>query len=140
MIGIVLVTHGSLGEALVQSMSIILGEQEQVEALSLMVEDDIVVANKRLGEAVGKADQGDGVLILTDMLGGTPSNLSLALLGKPEIEVISGVNLPMLLKATQSRQQHDLRESASRVKEHGRSSIVMAREVLENGAGGAKVA
>jgi PTS system mannose-specific IIA component len=138
MIGIVLVTHGSLGEALVQSMSIILGEQEQVEALSLMVEDDIVVANKRLGEAVGKADQGDGVLILTDMLGGTPSNLSLALLGKPEIEVISGVNLPMLLKATQSRQQHDLRESASRVKEHGRSSIVMAREVLENGAGGAK--
>jgi len=138
MIGIVLVTHGSLGEALVQSMSIILGEQEQVEALSLMVEDDIVVANKRLGEAVGKADQGDGVLILTDMLGGTPSNLSLALLGKPEIEVISGVNLPMLLKATQSRQQHDLRESASRVKEHGRSSIVMAREVLENGAGGSK--
>jgi len=138
MIGIVLVTHGSLGEALVQSMSIILGEQEQVEALSLMVEDDIAVANKRLGEAVGKADQGDGVLILTDMLGGTPSNLSLALLGKPEIEVISGVNLPMLLKATQSRQQHDLRESASRVKEHGRSSIVMAREVLENGAGGSK--
>jgi PTS system mannose-specific IIA component len=138
MIGIVLVTHGSLGEALVQSMSIILGEQEQVEALSLMVEDDIVVANKRLREAVGKADQGDGVLILTDMLGGTPSNLSLALLGKPEIEVISGVNLPMLLKATQSRQQHDLRESASRVKEHGRSSIVMAREVLENSAGGAK--
>jgi PTS system mannose-specific IIA component len=138
MIGIVLVTHGSLGEALVQSMKIILGEQAQVEALSLMVEDDITVANKRLGEAVEKADEGDGVLILTDMLGGTPSNLSLALLGKPEIEVISGVNLPMLLKATQSRQQHDLRESASRVKEHGRSSIVMAREVLENGVGGAK--
>ena len=138
MIGIVLVTHGSLGEALVHSMNIILGEQAQVEALSLMVEDDITVANKRLTEAVAKADEGDGVLILTDMLGGTPSNLSLALLGQPEIEVISGVNLPMLLKATQSRQQNDLRESASRVQEHGRSSIVMAREVLENGTGGAK--
>jgi PTS system mannose-specific IIA component len=138
MIGIVLVTHGSLGEALVHSMNIILGEQEQVEALSLMVEDDITVANKRLTEAVAKTDEGDGVLILTDMLGGTPSNLSLALLGQPGIEVISGVNLPMLLKATQSRQQHDLRESASRVKEHARSSIVMAREVLENGTGGAK--
>jgi len=138
MIGIVLVTHGSLGEALVHSMNIILGEQAQVEALSLMVEDDITVANKGLRKAVKKADEGDGVLILTDMLGGTPSNLSLALLGQPEIEVISGVNLPMLLKATQSRQQHDLRESASRVKEHARSSIVLAREVLENGAGGAK--
>jgi len=138
MIGIVLVTHGSLGEALVHSMNIILGEQAQVEALSLMVEDDITVANKRLTEAVKKTDEGDGVLILTDMLGGTPSNLSLALLGQPGIEVISGVNLPMLLKATQSRQQHDLRESASRVKEHARSSIVMAREVLENGKGGAK--
>ena len=138
MIGIVLVTHGSLGEALVHSMNIILGEQAQVEALSLMVEDDITVANKRLTEAVAKTDEGDGVLILTDMLGGTPSNLSLALLGQPGIEVISGVNLPMLLKATQSRQQNDLRESASRVKEHGRSSIVMAREVLENGTGGAK--
>lgn len=138
MIGIVLVTHGSLGEALVHSMNIILGEQEQVEALSLMVEDDITVANKRLTEAVAKTDEGDGVLILTDMLGGTPSNLSLALLGQPGIEVISGVNLPMLLKATQSRQQHELRESASRVKEHARSSIVLAREVLENGTGGAK--
>ena len=138
MIGIVLVTHGSLGEALVHSMNIILGEQAQVEALSLMVEDDITVANKGLRKAVKKADEGDGVLILTDMLGGTPSNLSLALLGQPEIEVISGVNLPMLLKATQSRQQYDLRESASRVKEHARSSIVLAREVLENGAGGTK--
>lgn len=138
MIGIVLVTHGSLGEALVHSMNIILGEQAQVEALSLMVEDDITVANKRLTEAVAKTDEGDGVLILTDMLGGTPSNLSLALLVQPGIEVISGVNLPMLLKATQSRQQHDLRESASRVKEHARSSIVLAREVLENGTGGAK--
>ena len=138
MIGIVLVTHGSLGEALVHSMNLILGEQAQVEALSLMVEDDITVANKRLREAVEKAEEGDGVLILTDMLGGTPSNLSLALLGQPEIDVISGVNLPMLLKATQTRQQHDLRESASRVKEHARSSIVLAREVLENGAGGSK--
>jgi PTS system mannose-specific IIA component len=138
MIGIVLVTHGSLGEALVHSMNIILGEQEQVEALSLMVEDDIGDANKRLRGAVEKADSGDGVLILTDMLGGTPSNLSLALLGQPGIEVISGVNLPMLLKASQSRQQHDLGETAARVKEHARSSIVLAREVLENGSGGPK--
>jgi PTS system mannose-specific IIA component len=135
MIGLVLATHGSLGEALIQSMNIILGEQEQVEPLSLQVEDDIEEANRRLREAVDNADSGDGVMILTDMLGGTPSNLSLALLSQPGIEVVSGVNLPMLLKATQTRQQSSLRETASKVKEHARSSIIMASEVLEEGKG-----
>jgi PTS system mannose-specific IIA component len=133
MIGLVLATHGSLGDALIQSMNVILGEQEQVEPLSLQVEDDIEEANRRLREAVDNADSGDGVLILTDMLGGTPSNLSLALLSQPGIEVVSGVNLPMLLKATQTRQQSGLRETASKVKEHARSSIIMASEVLEEG-------
>ena len=131
MIGLVLATHGSLGEALILSLNIILGEQEQVEPLSLQVEDDIDEANRRLGEAVKAADSGDGVLILTDMLGGTPSNLSLSLLARPGVEVISGVNLPMLLKATQTREKYDLAATAAKVKEHGRSSIVLAREVLE---------
>jgi PTS system mannose-specific IIA component len=133
MIGLVLATHGSLGEALIKSMDVILGGQEQVEPLSLQVEDDIEEANRRLREAVDKTDSGDGVLILTDMLGGTPSNLSLALLSQPGIEVVSGVNLPMLLKATQTRQQSSLRETAGKVKEHARSSIIMASEVLEEG-------
>ena len=135
MVGLVLATHGTLGEALILSMNVILGEQPQVEPLSLQVEDDIEEANRRLNEAVKEVDAGDGVLILTDMLGGTPSNLSLALLGKPGIEVISGANLPMLLKATQARQKNDLRETARLVKDHGRSSIVMAGEVLEEGGG-----
>jgi PTS system mannose-specific IIA component len=129
--GLVLATHGNLGEALIRSMEIILGEQPQVEALSLQVEDDIEEANKGLREAVTKVDSGDGVLILTDMLGGTPSNLSLALLGQSGIEVVSGVNLPMLLKAAQARQELGLRETAAKVKEHARNSIVMASEVLE---------
>jgi PTS system mannose-specific IIA component len=135
MIGLVLTTHGSLGEALILSMNVILGEQPQVEALSLQVEDDIEEANRRLREAVQKVDSGDGALILTDMLGGTPSNLSLALLSQPGIEVISGVNLPMLLKATQARQKHDLKGTSRTVKEHARSSIIMASEVLEEGKG-----
>lgn len=135
MIGLVLATHGSLGEALILSMNIILGEQSQVEALSLQVEDDIEAANSGLREAVRKVNTGDGVLILTDMLGGTPSNLSLVLLGQPGVEVVSGVNLPMLLKAAQSREQNSLKETALRVKEHGRSSIVMASEVLEDKGG-----
>ena len=129
--GLVLATHGNLGEALIRSMEIILGEQPQVEALSLQVEDDIEEANKGLREAVAKVESGDGVLILTDMLGGTPSNLSLALLGQSGIEVVSGVSLPMLLKAAQARQEFGLRETAARVKEHARNSIVMASEVLE---------
>lgn len=133
MTGIVLATHGNLGEALISSMNFILGEQPQIEALALQVEDDIDEANGRLREAVRRVDLGDGVLILTDMLGGTPSNLSLALLGKPGVEVVSGVNLPMLLKAAQTRQQHELKETAMKVKEHARGSIVMASEVLEGG-------
>jgi PTS system mannose-specific IIA component len=136
MIGLVLATHGTLGEALILSMDVILGEQPQVEALSLQVEDDIEEANRRLNEAMKKVDSGDGVLILTDMLGGTPSNLSLALLGQSGVEVISGVNLPMLLKATQAREKHDLRGTAMLVKDHARSSIVMAGEVLEEGGSG----
>ena len=136
MIGLVLATHGSLGEALIASMDLILGEQPQVEPLSLQVEDEIEEATKGLKEAVEKVDSGEGVLILTDMLGGTPSNLSLSLLSRPGIEVISGVNLPMLLKATQARQQHDLKETASRVKDHARGSIILASEVLEEGKEG----
>lgn len=135
MIGIVLATHGNLGEALINSMNLILGEQPQVEPLSLQVEDDIEVANGRLREAVKKVDAGEGVLILTDMLGGTPSNLALSLLGKPGVEVVSGVNLPMLLKAAQTRQQAALKETSLKVKEHARGSIVMASEVLEGGRG-----
>ena len=137
MIGLVLATHGSLGEALIASMDVILGEQAQVEPLSLQVEDDIDAATRGLNEAVEKVDIGDGVLILTDMLGGTPSNLSLSLLSRPGIEVISGVNLPMLLKATQTRQQYGLKDTAVRVKEHARGSIIMASEVLDNGKEGA---
>lgn len=135
MIGIVLATHGSLGESLIHSMNVILGEQPQIEALSLQVEDDIEKASKSLGEVVARVDSGDGVLILTDMLGGTPSNLSLSLLSRPGIDVLSGVNLPMLLKASQVRQEQGLLESATRVKEHARSSIVMASEVLNEGRG-----
>jgi PTS system mannose-specific IIA component len=129
--GLVLATHGNLGEALIRSMEVILGEQPQVEPLSLQVEDDIEAASKGLREAVAKVDTGDGGLILTDMLGGTPSNLALSLLGQPQVEVVSGVNLPMLLKAAQARQEHGLKETAARVKEHARNSIVMASEVLE---------
>jgi len=142
MIGIVLATHGELGQALIAAMEMIVGAQPQVTALSLQVADRIEDAAERLREAVESADDGDGVLVLTDMLGGTPSNICLSLIGGPRpVEVVSGVSLPMLLKAVQARRDADLREIAAQVKKVGRSSIIVASEVLagpEAPAGGAR--
>jgi PTS system mannose-specific IIA component len=139
MIGVVLATHGELGRALISAMEMILGAQEGVAALSLQVADQLEVATARLQQAVEATDDGDGVLVLTDMLGGTPSNLCLSLIGGPRaVEVVSGVSLPMLLKAVQSRRESGLRETAAQVKKVGRSAIIVASEVLAgpDGAGG----
>jgi PTS system mannose-specific IIA component len=131
MIGVVLATHGELGRALIGAMEMIVGAQSLVAALSLQVADRIEDATSRLQEALGVADEGDGVLVLTDMLGGTPSNLCLALIGGPRpVEVVSGVSLPMLLKAVQARRESDLRETAAQVKKVGRGAIIVASEVL----------
>ena len=142
MIGTVLATHGELGQALIAAMEMIVGAQPRVSALSLQVADRIEDAAERLREAVESADDGDGVLVLTDMLGGTPSNICLSLIGGPRpVEVVSGVSLPMLLKAVQARRDADLREIAAQVKKVGRSSIIVASEVLagpEGPEGGAR--
>ena len=131
MIGMVLATHGELGRALIGVMEMIVGAQPLVAALSLQVADRIEDATARLQEALDGADDGDGVLVLTDMLGGTPSNLCLALIGGPRpVEVVSGVSLPMLLKAVQVRRESDLRETAAQVKKVGRGAIIVASEVL----------
>jgi PTS system mannose-specific IIA component len=142
MIGAVLATHGELGKALIAAMEMIVGAQPRVTALSLQVADRIEDAAERLREAVEGADDGDGVLVLTDMLGGSPSNICLSLIGGPRpVEVVSGVSLPMLLKAVQARRDADLRETAAQVKKVGRASIIVASEVLagpEAAAGGAQ--
>jgi PTS system mannose-specific IIA component len=131
MIGMVLATHGELGRALIGAMEMIVGVQPLVAALSLQVDDRLEDATSRLHQALEGADDGDGVLVLTDMLGGTPSNLCLALIGGPRpVEVVSGVNLPMLLKAVQVRREADLRETAAHAKKVGRSAIIVASEVL----------
>jgi len=131
MIGIVLATHGELGRALIGAMEMIVGAQPRVAALSLQVADRLEDATCRLQDALDAADEGDGVLVLTDMLGGTPSNLCLAHIGgERPVEVASGVNLPMLLKAVQARRDSSLRETAAHVKKVGRGAIVVASEVL----------
>jgi len=131
MIGVVLATHGELGRALIGAMEMIVGVQPLVAALSLQVTDRLEDATVRLQEALEGADEGDGILVLTDMLGGTPSNLCLALIGGPRpVEVVSGVSLPMLLKAAQVRRDADLRETAAQVKKVGRGAIIVASEAL----------
>ena len=131
MIGVVLATHGELGQAFIGAMEMIVGAQERVAALSLQVADRLEDATARLQEAIASADEGDGVLVLTDMLGGTPSNLCLALIGgQRPVEVISGASLPMLLKAVQVRREVELREVAAQVKKVGRGAIIVASEAL----------
>lgn len=131
MIGLLLATHGELGRALIGAMEMIVGPQPQVAALSLQVTDRLEDATDRLQETLDGADAGDGVLVLTDMLGGTPSNLCLALIGGTRpVEVVSGANLPMLLKAVQARRESDLPETAAQVKKVGRGAIIVAGEAL----------
>ncbi|HEY6000155.1 MAG TPA: PTS sugar transporter subunit IIA [bacterium] len=143
MVGVMLATHGGLGEALIAAMEMIAGGQPQVAALSLQVADRLEDAAERLQAAVAGVDDGDGVLVLTDMLGGTPSNLCLSLLGgTPPVEVVSGASLPMLLKAVQARRDAGLAETAAQVKKTGRAAIIVASEVLAGpeprGEGGAR--
>lgn len=131
MIGLLLATHGELGRALIGAMEMIVGPQTQVAALSLQVTDRLEDATSCLQETLDEADAGDGVLVLTDMLGGTPSNLCLALIGGTRpVEVVSGANLPMLLKAVQARRESDLSETAAQVKKVGRGAIIVAGEAL----------
>jgi PTS system mannose-specific IIA component len=131
MVGVVLATHGGLGEAFIGAMEMILGAQPRVAALSLQVTDRLEDATKRLQAAVSGVDEGDGVLVLTDMLGGTPSNICLALLGEGRpVEVVSGASLPMLLKAVQARRGAGLAETAAQVKKVGRGAIIVASEAL----------
>jgi PTS system mannose-specific IIA component len=131
MIGVVLATHGGLGEALIAAMEMIAGAQPRVAALSLQVADRLEDAAGRLQATVAGVDEGDGVLVLTDMLGGTPSNICLSLLGgAPPVEVVSGANLPMLLKAVQTRREAGLAETAALVRKAGRAAIIVAGEVL----------
>jgi mannose PTS system EIIA component len=131
MIGIVLATHGDLGRAFIAAMEMIVGAQPLVAALSLQVADRLEDATAHLQEALDGVDDGDGVLVLTDMLGGTPSNLCLALIGGSRpVEVVSGVSLPMLLKAVQARRESDLCQTAAHVKKVGRGAIIVASEVL----------
>jgi len=132
MIGIVIVTHAQLGHALLETSEAILGEKIQNSAaVSINLTDDVDNLRTLIDKAVKKVKSENGVLILTDMFGGTPSNLSYSFLEDGKIEVLSGVNLPIVLKAINLRKKLTLPEMAIKLEEQGKKSISLASSILK---------
>ena len=132
MIGILIVTHCQLGQGLIDAAVFILGETPaQVLPVSIDLKENAVKLRKRIAEAIKKVDQRHGVLILTDMFGGTPSNLSYSFLEEGRIEVLSGVNLPILIKALNQREKVTLPVLAAELEAFGRKSISLASGILK---------
>jgi PTS system mannose-specific IIA component len=134
MVGLVVATHGKLAEELLRTAEGIVGRLEQCEPVSVGAESSMEDARARLGEAVHRVDSGEGVLVLTDMFGGTPANLALTFLDE-KLEVITGVNLPMILKLTTARADGlQLRAAAELVTSHGQKNITLASDLLRSRA------
>jgi PTS system mannose-specific IIA component len=131
MIGIVVASHSNMGQALVSAAEMILGPQTHIETVTINREDGVDAIRNRFAQAIELAKDADGrVLILTDLFGGTPSNIGFSFLEPGKVEVLTGVNLPMLLKAFTNRSNLSLAEIAADLKNHARSSIMVASEVL----------
>ena len=127
--GLLVVTHGGLAFELVRALERIVGKVEGLKALTIGWDDDLPAARKAVEEAIAEVDPGGGVLILTDMFGGTATNVTLAFL-REGIEIVTGVNLPMLIKFANIRDKCGLKEAAVRIKEQGQRSIAIATEYL----------
>jgi PTS system mannose-specific IIA component len=130
MIGLVIVTHGRLAEEFLAAAEHVVGPQEKARAISIGADDDMEKRRADILAAAQAVDSGDGVIILTDMFGGTPSNLAIAVMEKAHAEVIAGVNLPMLIKLASIRTDHDLKGAVAAAHEAGRKYINVASWVL----------
>lgn len=132
MIGITIVTHRQLGDALIDAAEFILGNQpEAVVSVSIDINDKVDALRSDIAKAIKQVQQEEGVLVLTDMFGGTPSNLSYSFLEEGKVEVISGVNLPVLIKAVGSRDKMPLSDLAVHLETYGKKSISMASGILK---------
>ncbi len=131
MIGMVLVTHGQLATEFISALEHVVGKQGQIEAVCIGPEDDIEQRRQAIIAGVERVDDGDGVVILTDMFGGTPSNLAISVLGRGNVEVIAGINLPMLIKLTSLRASEPLETAVNRAQEAGRKYINVASQLLQ---------
>lgn len=130
MIGLVIVTHGQLASQFIAAMEHVVGPQQNVTAICIGSDDDMEQRRKDILKAVALADKGDGVILLTDMFGGTPSNLAISIMDKVKVEVIAGINLPMLIKLASIRETMSLSEATQQAQESGRKYISVASQIL----------
>ena len=126
MIGLVLVTHGRLADEFKAALEHVMGPQKQIEAITIGAEDDSDLCRSDIIEAVNRVDSGDGVAILTDMFGGTPSNLAISCMSRPKVEVLAGINLPMLVKLAKVREERSLPDAIAMAQEAGRKYVTIA--------------
>ena len=130
MIGLVLVTHGRLAAEFVTAMEHVVGPQQRIEAICIGPDDDMEGRRNDIAEAIAGVDDGNGVIILTDLFGGTPSNLAISLLKAGKTEVIAGINLPMLIRLAGARKDMDLAAATAAARDAGRNYITIASEFL----------
>jgi len=131
MIGLVIVTHGNLSIEFKRAMEHVVGEQEKLETVSISPEDDMEKRRQEISGAIEQVNDGDGVILLTDLFGGTPSNMAISLMQDQQIEVIAGINLPMLVKLASLRETSSLAEAAEKAQEAGRKYIHVASMILQ---------
>ncbi len=130
MIGALVVTHGHLAQELVAAAEMIVGDISHIQAVSIGWHDDVNDARKEIEKKIAEVDRGSGILILTDMFGGTPSNIAFAFHEPGKVDIVTGVNLPMIIKIAHQKESEDLDSLARSVLEQGQSSIRVASEFL----------
>lgn len=130
MIGLVLVTHGRLAVEFRSALEHVVGPQQQIDTVTIGPDDDIEQCRKHILDAVKRVDCGEGVVILTDMFGGTPSNLAISVMSQPKVEVLAGINLPMLIKLAKVRETASLQDAVAAAQEAGRKYCTIASRVL----------
>jgi len=130
MIGVVLVTHGNLATEFREAMEHVVGPQDQLATITIGPDDDMEIHRAGILKAIEKVDTGEGTILLTDMFGGTPSNLAISIMEKANVEVVAGVNLPMLIKLASVRSQCTLKEAAEQTLDAGRKYINIASHLL----------
>ena len=130
MIGVLITTHGNLGSELIKAAELIRGSLKGIIPISVDQTKGVEDLKKEINAGIKKLDQGQGILILTDLFGGTPSNISLSFMKKGKVEVITGVNLPMLLKLPDIREGMSLKDFAQNIKDYGIKNISLASEIL----------
>lgn len=134
MIGLVLVTHGRLAEEFVTAMEHVVGKQERIATIAIGADDDMEARRADIAAAIAQVDTGRGVILLTDLFGGTPSNLAISLLERGRVEVIAGINLPMLIRLESARKAMKVVDAVAAAREAGRKYISVASEVLGEAA------